>query len=208
MPVVDKDPTAQRAPGYPPRRVVPPAPAKLRILSTANRLFYDESIRGVGIDRLIKESRVTKATFYKHYGSKDRLILEYVNGRHRAEVVNLTRIVSDSSDPAMALRAVIDDIAAQLQAPDFRGCAFINAAAEFGDPEHPVREAVSAHRDWYTHALADLLKDLGHPLAGDAADDLILARDGAMTGGYAGDAVAAVAAFQRAADRIMSEAHS
>jgi AcrR family transcriptional regulator len=206
VPPVDIDPTAQRPPGYPPRRIVPPAAAKLRILATADRLFYDEGIRSVGIDRLISESTVTKATFYKHYGSKDRLIVEYVRGRAQTVQSEITEMIDEAGDPEKALRAIIAAIVAQMQRPDFRGCPFINAAAEFGDPTHPVRTVVTDHRDWHSDALADQLGKLGHPLPGDGADDLMLARDGAMTGGYAGDPIAAAAAFQRAAERILADA--
>ncbi len=69
-----------------------------------------------------------------------------------------------------------------------------------------MRLAVTEHRDWFTDTLTELLHELGHPLPGDAADDLVLARDGAMTGSYAGDAIAAAAAFQRATSRILEEA--
>jgi len=185
--------------------VVPPAAAKLRILAVADRLFYDEGIRSVGIDRLIAESEVTKATFYKHYGSKDRLTAEYINGRHLQSVAEIDAIVEETPDADAALHGIVASIVAETQAATFRGCAFINAAAEFGNDDHPVRQAVLAHRDWYTERLAELLRESGHPLSGDAADDLILARDGAMTGGYAGDPVAAAAAFQRAAERILSD---
>lgn len=206
MPLIDFDSTAQRAPGYPPRRVVPPAAAKLRILATADRLFYDEGIRSVGIDRLISESEVTKATFYKHYGSKDRLIVEYVVGRDRSAREIIDGIITDAHSPLNALREIVDAIVAETQRPEFRGCAFINAAAEFGEPGHPVRLAVTEHREWFTDTLEGLLQKIGHPLPGDAADDLVLARDGAMTGSYAGDAIAAAAAFQRATGRILTEA--
>lgn len=208
MPVVEFDPTAQRAPGYPPRRIVPPAAAKLRILATADRLFYDEGIRSVGIDRLISESEVTKATFYKHYGSKDRLIVEYVIGRDRTAQQVIGRTIETSNGPLDALQGIVAAIVEETQLPGFRGCAFINAAAEFGEQGHPVRLAVTEHREWFTETLAGLLQELQHPLPGDAADDLVLARDGAMTGSYAGDPIAASAAFQRAAARILAEARA
>jgi AcrR family transcriptional regulator len=205
VPIVESIPIAQRAPGYRPIRQVPPAAAKLRILATADRLFYDEGIRSVGIDRLISESGVTKATFYKHYGSKDRLILEYVLGRHRAAVATIEAIDAENAEPAARLDAIVAGIVAEMHSDTFRGCAFINAAAEFGDVSHPVRIAIGEHRDWYTDVLAERLRAAGHPLSGDAADDLVLARDGAMSGGYAGDRIAAIAAFQRASARILAD---
>ena len=187
--------------------VAPPmAPAKLRVIETANDLFYEDGIRAVGVDRLISASRVTKATFYKHFGSKDRLIVAYVENRHRRDVERLIAIVEDAHDPADALRALQIETVRAIEDPGFRGCAYINAASEFSDPLHPVRVAVVDHREWYLGMLEDLLRRLGHPLAGEAADDLMLARDGAMSGGYVSDPVAATTALARAFDRVIAEA--
>jgi AcrR family transcriptional regulator len=182
------------------------APAKQRILDTADLLFYDEGIRAVGVDRLISSSSVTKATFYKHYGSKDRLIGDYVDHRHRQSVDALADLVEQHVEAGQVLRALQDSIADQISSPDFRGCPFINAAAEFSDAMHPVRRSVVAHREWFVGVLEQLLRSIGHPMAGDAADDLILARDGAMTGGYAGDPIAASTALARAFDRVLGDA--
>jgi AcrR family transcriptional regulator len=190
------DPTAQRAPG-----------AKIRILETADELFYSEGIRIVGIDRLISTSKVTKATFYKHFGSKDRLILMYIEARHTAEVARLEALVEGKA-PEQALRTVIADTVADIARPGFRGDAFLNAATEFAEERHPVRSVVLRHREWLTGFFADLLQDLGHRMPGDAADDIILARDGAMSGGYAGDPIAASAALARVADQVIRAAVS
>lgn len=179
------------------------APAKQRILETADRLFYDEGIRAVGVDRLISSSSVTKATFYKHYGSKDRLIADYVDNRHRQAAEQLADLADMHVGAEAVLRALQESISAQISSPEFRGCAFINAAAEFSDAMHPVRRSVVAHREWLVGVLEQLLRGICHPLAGDAADDLVLARDGAMTGGYAGDPIAASTALSRAFDRVI-----
>ena len=195
MTVVDSDPTLQRAPW-----------AKQRILDTANELFYDDGIRVVGIDRLISVSSVTKATFYKHYGSKDTLILKYIRSRHETMRQELTATIDNTENPEQALRNIVDELAARISQPGFRGCAFLNAAAEFPDPQHPVRAVVTAHREWYTDVLSNLLGDMGHPMPGDAADEFLLAIDGAQSGGYAGDPVAATTSLQRAVNRILGGA--
>lgn len=190
------DPTAQRAPG-----------AKIRILETADELFYSEGIRIVGIDRLISTSKVTKATFYKHFGSKDRLILMYIEARHTSEVARLESI-TEGKTAEQSIRAIIADTIADIASPGFRGDAFLNAATEFAEERHPVRSVVLRHREWLTGFLAELLQDLGHRMPGDAADDIILARDGAMSGGYAGDPIAASAALARVADQVVKAAVS
>jgi hypothetical protein len=106
------------------------------------------------------------------------------------------------------LRALQQSISTWISSPEFRGCPFINAAAEFSDTLHPVRRSVITHREWFVDALEQLLRELGHPLAGEAADDLMLARDGAMTGGYAGDPIAASTALARSFDRAIREARA
>jgi AcrR family transcriptional regulator len=190
----------------PPLTSMPEAPAKLRILLTADELFYDEGIRSVGVDRLIATANVTKATFYKHYGSKDRVITAYVGYRHRQVAEAFAELAATTKTPAATLTALLDSILDEIAAPGFRGCPFINAAAEFSEAQHPVRVAVREHREWYETVLERLTRALGHPMPGDAADDLVLARDGAMSGGYAGDPIAASTALTRAFDRILAEA--
>lgn len=185
---------------------LPEAPAKLRILLTADELFYDEGIRAVGVDRLIAASNVTKATFYKHYGSKDRVITAYIGYRHR-RIAETFAARLEANDTALgALYATRDAVLEEIAAPGFRGCPFINAAAEFSDPQHPVRVAVREHREWYATTLERFTRALGHPMPGDAADELVLARDGALSGGYAGDPIAASAALTRTFDRVIAEA--
>jgi AcrR family transcriptional regulator len=179
--------------------------AKVRILETANVLFYEEGIRTVGVDRLINESSVTKATFYKHYGSKDKLIVDYVDGRHKALESLVMSTIELSDGPEAALRSLLEILTTDIGAPGFRGCAFLNAAAEFPDPSHVVRRVVQSHRDWLTVTLADLLSELGHRMPGDGADELILAMDGAQSGGYAGDPIAASAALTRVFERVIAD---
>lgn len=191
--VVETTPTIQRA------------PAKGRILDTANVLFYEDGIRNVGVDRIISASSVTKATFYKHYRAKDNLIVEYITARHESVRANVRRMIEAGPNAEAVLRAFVAETIAEIDSPGFRGCPFINAAAEFPDSEHPVRRVVTAHREWYVDTLAELLREMGHPVPGDAADELLLARDGAMSGGYAGDSIAASAALSRIADRVLAE---
>ncbi|MET4781977.1 TetR/AcrR family transcriptional regulator [Glaciihabitans sp. UYNi722] len=207
MPIVDSDPVGQRAPWPTLTHKASSAPAKRRILETANTLFYGDGIRSVGVDRLISESGVTKATFYKHYGSKDRLIVEYITGRDLMIREFIETIIANAPTPEHSILALVDMIVTAIEGPGFRGCPFINAASEFTDPRHPVRQVVADHREWYAERVGDVFRAAGHPLPGDAGDEFILARDGAMTGGYAGDSIAATTALQRAVERIIADTH-
>lgn len=184
----------------------PRAPAKARILDVVTALFYSEGIRAVGVDRIISEASVTKATFYKHYRSKDNLIVEYITERHRTVRRNVEVLIAEAPNPRAALDSFVAAIVDEINSPGFRGCPFINAAAEFADPDHPVRVVVTTHREWYVDTLAMLMREMGHPLPGNAADELLLARDGALSGGYAGDSIAAIAALGSISRRIFDEA--
>lgn len=197
--IVDPNPIAERA--FAPHI----AGAKQRIIDAATRLFYEEGIRTVGVDRIISEAGVTKATFYKHYGAKDRLIIEYLKATHDSDVNRLVELKYAADDPMSITRDVIAELVEDIQSPGFRGCPFINAAAEYSDPGHPVREVIRGHRDWYSETATILLRAAGHPMPGDAADDLLLARDGAMAAAYTGDSISAVAALKRVTDRILRE---
>ena len=194
MTVADAPTAPQRAPW-----------AKNRILETANELFYGDGIRTVGVDRLISESSVTKATFYKHYGSKDRLIVQYVRYRDKTTRDRVNAVIAEAANPTAALRALMGQVSEEISSPGFRGCAFLNAASEYPDPTHPVRLVVSEHRDWFTDVMTNLLGDMGNPMPGDAADELMLACDGARGGGYAGDPIAATTALGRVVDRVLAE---
>jgi AcrR family transcriptional regulator len=186
-------------------RTTPQAPwAKQRILDTADDLFYNDGIRIVGVDRLISVSSVTKATFYKHYVSKDRLILTYITGRHLAVQEHVDGIIAASTSPEAALRALVASLSATILAPGFRGCAFTNAAAEFADPLNPVRMLVAEHREWNNDILTTLFRAMGNTHPAEAADGFMLAIDGANVGGYSGDPVAATTALHRLTETIIA----
>lgn len=183
----------------------PPAPAKIKILATADELFYTEGIHTVGVDRIIAASHVTKATFYKHYRAKELLIVAYVKRRDSQAREFVAKLRSESDDPRAVLRALVDEIGNEARRPGFHGCPYINAAAQFSDPGHPVRQAVAEHRTWYRATLAELFAEAGHPHPEDGANDLLLARDGALSGGNVGDPVAADRALHRAVERVLAE---
>ncbi|MER3388863.1 MAG: TetR/AcrR family transcriptional regulator [Microcella sp.] len=187
----------------PTRRV---APAKARILETAMTRFYQDGIRSVGVDRLIEESSVTKATFYKHYGSKDRLIRDYVDALATRALDDFDTRAGAAVTPEQLLREWTDHLVDYVHGENFRGDPFLNAAAEFADPAHPVRERITEHFELVTERFASVLEQLGHPLPGAAADRLLLATLGLEAWSYTGDVIAASAAFRSAVEGLIAEA--
>ena len=110
---------------------LPPAKssaARERLLETARRIFYAEGINTVGVQRIIEEAGVTLATFYRHFPSKQDLILAYLQSVHDDFEDRATAAQEAAKKPADVLTSIGNNITAQLTEPGFRGCAFINAA--------------------------------------------------------------------------------
>lgn len=113
-----------------------------RILATAYELFSHRGVRDVGINELIERSGVAKSTFYRHFPSKDALVLAFLALRDQVWTVDL--IVSEArrrgSTPEGRLLAIFDVFGDWFQRDDFEACTFINVLLEMG-PEHPLGEA-------------------------------------------------------------------
>src|SRR5262247_3434263 len=111
--------------------------AKQRLLDTADRLFYQEGLRAVGIDRIIAEAGVAKMTLYTYFPSKDDLIVAVLEYRE-AQVLAFfrTAMARHATRATDALRAFFAALKEWFESPGFRGCAFQNAAVELADPAH------------------------------------------------------------------------
>lgn len=158
--------------------------ARERLLRTASDLFYREGIHAVGVDRIIAEAGVTRATFYRHFPSKQDLVEAYLGVEDATIRDAFARAREVTDEPHALLGLVIDGLADDVARLHTRGCPFINAAAEYPDPASGVRQAVGEHREWFRGELEALLAaaDAGDPAT--AAGQLVLLRDAAMVGGY------------------------
>lgn len=116
--------------------------AKERILHVASELFYQEGIRAVGIDRIIAESGVAKASFYRHFATKDDLIVAFLEQRLPRSLVRIEEArLRFPHHPLEQLRFLLHSVAERMKEPDFRGCPYMNTAVEFPDNEHPAHAA-------------------------------------------------------------------
>lgn len=158
-----------------------------RILGVANELFYSDGIRSTSADRIIERVGITKVTFYRHFRTKGDLVVAYLE-RQAAGEREWMEGLQDVTDPLGSLRALATDLGAASCGPGFRGCAFINAAAEFPDGDDPVRAVVDAHRRWTLGWFADVAAAAEVRDTDAAARQLMLLRDGAMVNGYLGAA--------------------
>src|SRR4051812_21610281 len=160
-----------------------PSPARERILATANRLFYDEGIQQVGVQRIVQEPAVPRVPLSRHFPSKDDLVAAYLELRTQYDKHQVSSIITANiGDPRRALT----ELATALTRDDFasmkRGCPFINASAEFA-LGHPARRYGTHIRAWVTERLEDLLTRLGHRTPAATAHQLMMVRTGAVVSG-------------------------
>ncbi|MEJ1092124.1 TetR/AcrR family transcriptional regulator [Microbacterium istanbulense] len=146
-----------------PRTRARPTEVHERILDAADRLFYADGASAVGIDRVIAEAGVAKASLYSHFASKDALVLAHLHRRADRAATRLAAALERLPEGAAEARVhvVFDDLWAWLAEDSFRGCPFINAAVEYPDPEHPVRQFVRQHRHDFVAMLGEQLRGGG-----------------------------------------------
>ena len=174
--------------------------ARERILRRASSLFYTEGVRAVSADKIIAAAGTTKVTFYRHFRSKDDLVVAYL----QEQSAGMRERAADlDPDACTGLRQLADAMGAEACTPGFRGCPFINAAAEYPDPEHPVRAVVADHRNWLHALVAGRLTRLGVQDADRLADQLLMLRDGAMVHGYVEDGTAVGPALTAAGEALV-----
>jgi len=186
--------------------------ARERLLSTASGLFYREGIRAVGVERILAEAPATRATFYRHFPSKEDLVLAYLRGVDLDTRVGAQATIEAARSPADALRAIGTAVADSLASPQFRGCAFLKAAAEYPDPSDPVRQVILDHRAWYMTMLTGLFAQVfgtspRRPNPQHAAQHFVMMRDGAMTGAHLDGVDSVGAAFHRGVEGLLTVLH-
>ena len=146
---------------------------KDRILETADRLFYLQGIRAVGVDTIAAEIGISKRTLYNHFPSKDALIAAYLERRFVAPRP------SDKS-PVEQILGTFDSLERRFASRDFRGCPFVNAVAELGSEDQSVRKIAIAFKESRRLWFRDLLVQLGTSDAEGLATQLTLLVDGSI----------------------------
>jgi AcrR family transcriptional regulator len=181
-----------------------PSEARLRLLNTATRIFYAEGIHSVGVDRIIAEAKVTRATFYRHFPSKDDLILAYLRQVHEMDRGRVdAAVAAAAASPVEPLMTIAGSIAQGIQSPGFRGCAFLNAAAEYPDAGHPVHREIIAHRQWFLDTLTTLMAQVHEETADPAARHFVMLRDGAMAAGCLFDSALVAETFLQGIEGLL-----
>jgi len=136
--------------------------ARERLLDAADDLFYRVGVQTVGIDRVIEQAGVAKASLYNTFGSKEALVEAYLEGRHARLTARITRHVRGYDEPRAQLLAVFEALAELIHEPGYRGCAFALASAEAPSDGRVVHAAL-AYRGWVQALFTDLATRAGAP---------------------------------------------
>lgn len=113
-------------------------------MAAASDLFYRNGVHAVGVDTIIASARVAKASFYYHFRSKDDLIVIWLSSENTRWLEHvIAQIEQRSDDPKVLLLAFFDVLRDMVESNDFRGCPYLNTAAELRSSDGPAREVVA-----------------------------------------------------------------
>jgi len=146
---------------------------KDRILETADKLFYLQGIRAIGVDTIAAEIGISKRTLYNHFPSKDALISAYLERR-------FVQPRASDKPPVEQILATFDSLERRFASKDFRGCPFVNAVAELGAQDQSVRKIAIAFKESRRLWFRDLLLQLGVKDAEALATQLAVLVDGCI----------------------------
>jgi AcrR family transcriptional regulator len=188
-----------------------------RIAGAARGLFHKHGIRGIGVDAIAEAAGTNKMTLYRHFGSKDDLIIQCLRDAAQEAEVWWAQIASDHpGDPLAQLRAWIFGAAERVLSDD-RGCELANAAVELAETDHPARRVIEEIKTEHRNRLARLCERAGIVQADLLADTLSLLFEGARVsrqsagidgpcGRFVGVCEAVIASFQlQKAEERLSE---
>lgn len=184
-----------------------PSTRRDHLIDTALELFNRGGYHAVGIDKILAESGVAKMTLYKHFRSKDDLILAALARRDERWLKGLGDSVAQrAASPRGRLLAVYDVLSEWFEAPDFNGCMFIKAAGEFTEAENPIHAACAAHQRRLFDYLRDLAAAAGAPRPAKLARELMLLAVGAIVITQVNGAVDAAAQARETARVLIAHA--
>jgi AcrR family transcriptional regulator len=154
---------------------------RARILETASRLFYQHSVRAVGVDLVVEKAGVAKTSLYRHFGTKDDLVAAFLKREDEDFWGTWNRVAEEHiGDAAAELDAHLEWIGERAGRPNYRGCPQINVAAEFPETNHPARKVATAHKRQMRQRLKEIAQRLGVGRPDELAGQLSLLINGAL----------------------------
>lgn len=156
-------------------------PPRERILAAASDLFYRRGIRAVGVETIAEAAGTNKMTLYRHFGSKDELVAEYLRSLASCAEQSWDGLARQyPNDAKKQLVAWLKSIGEHINNPKERGCALANAAVELPEKHHPGRCVIEKHKQGERDRLVKLCKQAGASKPEMLADELFLLIEGAL----------------------------
>lgn len=189
------------------RSPLPSAPSpRERILVAASELFYRKGIPNVGINEIIATSDVARMTLYHHFASKDELVLASLTRRSERRRSDIVAAIAGARTHRSKILAVFDYLKRVVADSGFRGCVFVNAAAECPDPIDGVRRLAAEHKAWIAAQFESVARAAGWRHPGLLAEQLMVLYDGAIVGAYLKRSAQPVVAAAAAAKVLLAAA--
>jgi AcrR family transcriptional regulator len=154
---------------------------KKKLLEATERLIYAGGICATGMDLIVKSSGVARKTIYRYFRTKDELVAEALRKRDERWMRWFITESEKGDTPAGKLLATFDALEQWFFTPDFRGCAFINAAGEIGDANDPIRAVAREHKIKLRNYLLQLATEYGADDPDQLASEFLILIDGAIT---------------------------
>ena len=182
------------------------SPARERLIDAATRLFASDGYHAVGISRILAEAGVSRVALYHHFRSKEELILAVL--RHRDEVTRnliMREVEQASRSPRERLLALFDFLDRYVGQPDFSGCMFLNAAAEYHDDDDPIHRISAEHKKMLLAFIERQCTAAGAQEPRQLAHQIYMLFDGAIVQIHtAGASAERIAAAKTAAAALLS----
>jgi AcrR family transcriptional regulator len=169
-----------------------------RLVTAAYELFARQGVQAVGIDAIIERSGVARQTLYRHFGSKQELVLAFLERREEVWTYGwlAAEVHRRERDPRRRLLAIFDVFDAWFRDPDFEGCSFINVMLEYPAPDHPLHQAAASYLARIRGFLQELASDAGIADPGGFARQWHILMKGSIVAAGEGDRDAARRAKQ------------
>ncbi|AIM38408.1 TetR family transcriptional regulator [Sphingobacterium sp. ML3W] len=132
---------------------------RARIVETASILFHQQGYNSTGINQVISEAKVAKASFYQHFKSKDDLCIEFLNVRHNYWFAELSNFISKSKNTKEKTLLAFDFITYMNNKENYRGCSFLNILSEISKEQEKILTVIQAHKSDLRNFFQELIKD-------------------------------------------------
>lgn len=162
---------------------LPPATlddTQVRLLRATENLIYQGGINATGMDLIVKTSGVARKGLYKYYPTKEALVAAALQARDERWMEWFIAATTQAATPHARLMSIFDALREWFASEGFRGCAFINAAGEIGDPANPIREVSRLHKARLLAHVLTLTQAAGVPDPDDMARQLLVLIDGTI----------------------------